>query len=627
MHRITLFLMAWGTVALLSTGSVLAFEPELLLAENGVSDYKIAISKEASPSECHAADELQMFLQKICGVRLPIITDEQPLGPHEIILGDSAHLRAAGIEIDFESLGDEGFVIRTARPHLVIAGGKERGTMYGVYAFLEERLGCRWFTSTVSHIPKIPKLAIGKIDDRQIPELEYREVFIYDALDADWSAHNRLNSSMGRLTEKHGGKIAYYPFVHSFFALIPPDKYFETHPEWFSLVDGKRTLVGRYKRTQLCLTNEDMIQQAIQTVREWIAEHPDANIISISQNDGPGGWCECENCTALEEKEGGAHSAPIIYFVNRIAEVMAKEHPNIAIDTLAYSYSRKAPKSLKPLPNVIIRLTSGGCGAHGIFDEQCDRNAGLRNDILDWFRLTKRIYIWDYVVNFHQYLLPFPNFQTFAPNIRSLIDHGVRGIFEQASGDLPHSDCAPLKAYLLAKLLWNPEIDRSRVTQEFLDAYYGPAGAPIGEYLHMLEQDVSEGTYMWYHMSPFERNQHPIYLKPEILAKATLLYDKAEGLVADKPELLERVERARLSLDYAKLYVATRVNALAGNHPEDTAVREWYQRTVNDFFATAERTGVDYMREKGRPRSSMKEFREDLQAMAEVTEGFGGQGE
>lgn len=627
MYRITAFMPALGAITLLATASASVAEPVLLLAENGVSDFRIAISQSATPSERRAADELQMFLEQICDARLPIVTDEQPLGPHEILLGDNAHLRAAGIEIGFEELGDEGFVIRTAPPHLVIAGGRQRGTMYGVYAFLEERLGCRWFTSTASHIPRIPQLALGTIDDRQKPALEYREVFVQDALDADWSARNRLNSAMGRLTEEHGGKVTYFPFVHSFFTLIPPDKYFESHPEWFSLVDGERTLVGRHKRTQLCLTNEEMIEQAIQTVREWIAEHPQASIISISQNDGPGGWCECENCATLEAREGGAHSAPIIYFVNRIAEVIGKEHPKIAIDTLAYSYSRKAPKTLRPLPNVIIRLTSGACGSHGIGDEQCDRNADLRNDIRDWFRLTQRMYIWDYVVNFHQYLLPFPNLHTLGPNIRFLIDHGVRGIFEQASGDLPHSDVAPLKAYLLAKLLWNPDIDRSRATKEFLDAYFGPAGEPIGAYLEMLEREVSEGRHMWYHMSPFERSQHPIYLTPEVLAKATRLFDKAESLAADDPERLLRVEIARMSLDYAKLHIASRMNALAGNVREDAPVREWYSRTLDDFFATAKRTGVGYMREKGRPRSTMEEFREDIEAMAEVSEGFGGQGE
>lgn len=585
----------------------------LLLAEKGATDYRIVISGNASPSERHAAEELRDFFEQISGARLPIMTDEQTLAGSEIILGDNGHLRAIRVAVDFDSLGDEGFVIVTTPPHLVIAGGRRRGTLYGVYTFLEDYLGCRWFTPTVSRIPRMSRVEVGPIDIRKTPALEYREVCFLDAFDGDWAARNKLNSSGAALTEKHGGKTSYFPFVHSFFTLIPPDKYFDTHPEWFSLVDGRRTLTGRYKRTQLCLTNEAMIQQAITQVKEWIREHPEANIISISQNDGPGGWCECENCAALEEREGGAHSAPIIYFVNRIAEAVAVDHPHLAIDTLAYSYSRQAPKTLKPLPNVIVRLTTGSCGSHAIGDVNCSMNAPLRNDLRDWFRLTRRIYVWDYIVNFYQYLLPFPNLHTLGPNIRFFIDHGVRGIFEQGSGDVPHSDCAPLKMYLLAKILWNPECDKDKVVAEFLEAYYGPASEPIGRYLELLEHEVKAGDYTWFHMSPFERSSHPNYLRPEVLKEAAALFDKAERLVEDDIEYTQRVKRARLSIDYVRLQLGSRLTASARKAEERQTLSEWFRNAIEEFFSTAEQVGVGHMREASRPQSTMAEFRQLLE--------------
>ncbi len=322
----------------------------LVIADDGTSKYLIVISVSASPSERRAAAELQMFLEQICGVRLPIINDQEPIGGHEIILGKNDHLAELGIRVDFSEMGDEGFIIRTMCPHLVIVGGRRSGTMYGVYAFLEEHLGCRWFTSQVSYIPSMPRLQVGPIDDMQVPALEYRDVFFLDSRDPDWAARNRVNGTW-TLTEEHGGNVSFYPFGHSFWNLIPSDEFFESHPEWFPLIDGERTLSGKYvRRTQLCLTNEEMIEQAIERVKEWIREHPEANMISISQNDGWGGWCECEDCAALEEKEGGTHSAPMIYFVNRVAEAVAEDYPDIKIDTLAYSYSWKAPKTLKPFP-------------------------------------------------------------------------------------------------------------------------------------------------------------------------------------------------------------------------------------------------------------------------------------
>jgi hypothetical protein len=599
-----------------------ASTPALSLSDNGASPYRIVIAREASPSERYAAEELQRFLEQITGARLPIATDDTPLGDHEIILGDNAHLRAAGGETDLAALGDEGYIIRTVPPHLIIAGGRLRGTMYGVYGFLEDHLGCRWFTPTLSHIPSMPSLELGPIEDRQVPALEYREVFYQTALEGEWAARNRLNSSNATLSEEQGGKIAYYPFVHTFFTLIPPEKYFKSHPEWFSLVDGQRTLVGRYKRTQLCLTNEEMIRQAIATVKEWIRDHPEATIFSVSQNDGPGGWCECDNCAALEAREGGVHSAPIIYFVNRIAEAVAAEHPKVGIDTLAYSYSSQAPKNLKPLPNVIIRLTTGACGSHPIGDEKCTENAGLRDRIRDWFRLTRRIYIWDYIVNFRQYLLPFPNLGTLGANLQFFVDHGVRGVFEQGSGDVLHSDMAPLKAYLVAKLLWNPRRDPQPIVEEFLQAYYGPAAEPIGAYLACLQEEVAGEDYRRYHMSPFQPSIDAGYLTPERLAEATRLFDEAERRVADDPELLLRVQVARLSIDYVKLSLASRLSALL-SPGESPAVHDWFRGAMDEFFATARRGGVTHMRESSRSRSSMEEFRQDLEAGVRVAEGSG----
>ena len=118
---------------------------------------------------------------------------------------------------------------------------------------------------------------------------------------------------------------------------------------------------------------------------------------------------------------------------------------------------------------------------------------------------------------------------------------------------------------------------------------------------------------MWYHMNPFERSKHPIYLEPEILAKATRLFDKAERLVANDPERLERVEVARLSLDYVKLHLLARLNAMNLPQVDGVSIRTQFLHAMDEFFTTAKRNGVEYMRESSRPESSMEEFREYLE--------------
>jgi hypothetical protein len=168
------------------------------LTEDGKSDYAIVLSEAASRSEQHAAGELQRFLEEISGAKLPIVhggTEAGRTSERRIVLGNGEQLRSLKVQIDFAGLGEEGFVIKSAGPHLVIAGGRLRGTMYGVYTFLEDVLGCRWYTSKVSHIPKNPSITLELLDITQKPDFEYREPFYFDAFDADWAARNKSNST------------------------------------------------------------------------------------------------------------------------------------------------------------------------------------------------------------------------------------------------------------------------------------------------------------------------------------------------------------------------------------------------------------------------------------------------
>ncbi|MFN3422941.1 MAG: alpha-glucuronidase family glycosyl hydrolase, partial [Armatimonadota bacterium] len=191
---------------------------QVTLIENGKSNYRIVVPANAIPSESYAAEELQRYLERIGNVKLPIVTDSEPMTEHEILLGDNAHLRKLRLRVDFTKLGTDGFVLRTHRNYLIIAGGRPRGTLYGVYALLEEKLGVRWFTPEVEFVPKMERVELPALNETQVPELEYREVFWTEMLrDADFAARHRLNGHHYRLTEKHGGRaVVFYPFVHSF---------------------------------------------------------------------------------------------------------------------------------------------------------------------------------------------------------------------------------------------------------------------------------------------------------------------------------------------------------------------------------------------------------------------------
>lgn len=535
-----------AAITVCAAAALSARADELLLAENGKALYRIVVADDASPSTKHAADELQSFLEQISGAKLPIVSDREPASGRGIILGNNAHLQKLAVKIDFEALGPEGYVIRTVDDRLVIAGGDLRGNLYGVYGLLEDHLGCRWFAPGVSRIPKRQRLAVGPIDQRQVPVLEYREPFTYDCFDGDWCARNRVNSSSGRLEAKHGGKVKFGGgfFVHTFNRLVPPDQYFDEHPEYFSLVGGKRLK----DRSQLCCTNEDVIRLCTEGIRKAMKSQPDAFVFSVSQNDWHN-YCTCEKCQALA-KEEGSQIAPVLQLVNRVAEALEKEFPHQAIETLAYQWTRKAPKTIRPRPNVIVRLCSiECCFSHPL--ESCDSEANrkFREDAAAWAKVADRLWVWDYVTDFRNYLLPFPNQRVRNDNVRFFIRHNVTGIFEQDTYNTPHSELAQLGGYLTAKFLWNPDYDEETALSEFLAGYYGRAAGPIRTYLDVLHDRVAEGNV---HVNIWALPDSP-HLTDPLLLKADQLWQEAETLVADEPEVLARVKLSRMSVDYAIL--------------------------------------------------------------------------
>ena len=406
-----------------------AWSGELVLAENGQSAYRIVVADGASPSIKHGAQELQMFLKQMSGASLPIISDQQPREPKEIILGDNAHLRRLGVKIDFASLGKEGYVIRTVGEDLVIAGGPVRGAMYGVYGLLEDHLGCRWFAPGVSRIPKSPRLAIGPIDDRQIPALESREPYVADCVrDPDWNARNRMNSNSAALDEQHGGKVKFGDgfFVHTFNRLVPPEKYFAAHPEYFSLFGGKR----QNKDGQLCCTNPDVIRICTEEILKAMRAQPQATVFSVSQNDCDN-HCRCPRCEELATREGTA-GAPVLQMVNRVAEAVETEFPDKIVETLAYQWTRHPPKNMHPRPNVVVRLCSiECCFSHPLATCTSPLNQAFRKDLESWAKVAPRLWVWDYTTDFAQFLLPLPNHLVIGPNIRYYVAHNVKGIFEE----------------------------------------------------------------------------------------------------------------------------------------------------------------------------------------------------
>jgi len=567
-------------------GSALTAVADVTLADKGQTKYRIVVPGGAIPSEQYAAEELQRYLENISGAKLPIVADTEKVASREILLGDNAHLGKQRGKIDFAKLGPDGFLLRVDGNRLVIAGGRPRGTLNGVYMLLEEKLGVRWWTPELEAVPKLARVRLPKLDETKIPALENRDVFWREFMrNADFAARHRVNGQHYGLTEKHGGAFTvYHPFVHSLDGLVPPELCKE-HPEYLPLINGQR----KSGYVQRCLSNPDVLRISIERVRQWIKEHPEATIISVSQND-TGNNCKCDQCKAVDDAEGSP-AGSLLKFVNAVAEAIEKDHPNVRIDTLAYQYTRKPPKTIRPRPNVIVRLCSiECCFAHPLETCPAKENQRFREDIVAWGPVAPLIYVWDYTTDFGHYVQPFPNFDVLQSNVSFFVKHGVKSLFEQGnySGG-GGGEMAPLRSYVLAKLLWNPDTDVQKHTSEFVNAYYGKAAPKILAYLDTIHRPVRvDGK----HIHIFDRPSSS-YLSEDVLDAGEKLLDEAEQL-AENDDVRFRVQVARLPVwyvkiaakrvtddaktDLAKRFVAIARKAGISNISEGQALNDWAKK-------------------------------------------------
>ncbi len=352
-------------------------DQELTLSRDGRSEYVIVIPDQASSVERTAARELREHLAQVTGAALPIVSaGESPQDKPRIVLGDGAITRELLPGFDPAKLSPDAIVIKTVGRDLVLAGHPRRGTLYAVYTFLEDTVGIRWWTATESHIPKRPTLSVPRLDIAYAPKVADRATRYLQLSDGCFTDHSLVTEDEQRamgifsarlrlnghdhysIPDEYGGPNGLIGWVHTFYqinGLLPVEKYFDEHPDWYSLVKGER----RKEHSQLCLTNAEMRTEMIRVVKERIRANPGATMISISQNDWHG-YCECEPCKTLDEREG-THAGTLIHFINAVAEEVEKEFPGILIETLAYQYTRKPPQHVRPRHNVVIRLCSIEC--------------------------------------------------------------------------------------------------------------------------------------------------------------------------------------------------------------------------------------------------------------------------
>ena len=477
-------------------------------------------------------------------------------------MGASADKSVFFIELD-EKLPAEEWRIRSVPGGVRLSGGSPRGVLYAVYHYLEDVCGVRWWSYWEEDVPARSALPVKGLSLSGKPAFSFRSIYSLYARDKGaFAAKMRLNddaNSLGRLAPEFGGELFFGKpgFVHTFYA-YSPGALFDTHPEWFSLMKGKR-FKGKGSgsdSSQRCLSNQALRAHFKQQLRKFIAEsEADAKkkgiaapvIYDISQNDGSH-WCECDACREIIRREG-ALSGLLIDFINDIARDLASYRPDLVINTLAYNKTEAAPKKIRPEKNVMVTL----CNMRGNTLVPADpvTNPNFYKTLADWSRIGKKLRIWDYNINYHEFNeLAYPSEYAYQGNLKLYRKMGADFIFAEFESP-NYSDVREYKMYLWMKLMEDPDQDFAALRRKFADGYYGKAGKLFLEYRDLLKRSA-ERTKPHIVFTPTPDDY--LHLDLDTVTRALKIFDEGEKLLAGDPVKLRRWQDAKLSLNRGLLY-------------------------------------------------------------------------
>jgi len=589
----------------------------LYIFEAGETAYFLVTPDVPSPTIETGVRWIQDFIERMTGKTFVRKTESQvDPGDKFIAIGLPG---LGGFEAEADALGDEDYIKRVVDGNIYIAGsGKGRGAMYGCASFIEDQLGCRWFTPMLKVAPETEDVIIdARLDDTQEALLDYRDdywpqIYLYP----EFKAFHKINSFMGSYIDKDGNHFHmseelgrcmeyfsvgfsgtvfpanapahvrnnhYGGFCHTMYNLVPRALFYG---DYYNPIIGEQSQdrelfayrkdKGAWVEGQRCLTNPKVLELTKLGVFACIEAHrndPNFKIMSVTQEDNDD-YCQCPKCEAMDALYGGP-SGTNIWFTNEIAKAVSAEfpdRPDILIDTFAYTYTVEPPTGIVPEKNVIVRMCSMGCcfnhplrdcgyGKGGLFPDMKPRDSEFARQMKGWKNLCAvnkaQIYVWDYTTHFKFYPAIYPNLHVLADNLQFFVENGVRGVFEQGYDNggtevLPGSvsgEFGELRAYMLAKFLWNPYLNSNQIMEEFMHAYYGEASTPfILEFLDFVT-NIAIGTN---HISVFGRPEEFVYLNSFQCKKMDKLFDQAEAAAGNAEHLLN-VRRSRLCL---RLYKA-----------------------------------------------------------------------
>jgi hypothetical protein len=559
----------------------------LRLADKGKALYRIHVGDKADIISLNAAVELAEHLEKMTGVSFaPLAHDAAPVDQPLLVVGrDNALTAKLCPDIAYDALGRDGFVIRTVGPHLVITGATPRGTLYGVYWFLDRHLGVRWFDPDFTVIPTKTQLTIRPISEKQTPRFSYREVFSHEAHNDRYAAHNLLN---GR---SHG---------RSFTPSVPEIGDWE---DWYEVKGGVAhfwELLGDAVKThphwkaggQVLMMDEQVRQTTAETIIAKLKALKDYRSVVFHINDMDWGWDMDKASREFANKHGGEPSAPRLDMVIDVANRVRKVLPEARFSFNAYHWSFTPPQGMTVPDYIIVNPMDIHVDySVPLFEGP---NEKLGQDIEGWCKIAKNVLFWDHTINFHGYIQPTPNLYPIGESIPWLAKHPqIFGYFCEDSWNTKGAEFANLRTWMIARLLWNPNEDYKALIKEFVDGYYGAAAPYVLQYIELMHESMAQtGDTLREKTTP-----DAPYLNLNFLMAADKLFAQAHDAVKGQPQFLKHVEITRMSVDCTILF--RRFDFLQDAQKRGIAWDPDTNNRMKRLFANWEMSGIRMYKQNG----------------------------
>lgn len=551
-----------GALALAAAGN--AGAGELVLVRAGVPAATIVTAADAGDKVRSAARELQDYIAKLSGARLPLQTDADPVQGALVLVGASRLSAALPVTIPSGLTGsrrEEGYVIACRGDRLLLAGnsdGPYHGTEYAVYEFLH-RLGVRWFMpgDFGEIVPALPTIAVAEMEISERPDFTMRNWWLHAkpelaAQERLWKLRNLMNPDTA--------DFFCIPSDSSARQVVRPELLKEK-PELFALnADGTR---NPYLPN---LSNPEAVAIAAELVKKQLREKPGS--YGFAPDDGlPRDYNpETVKLNTGFTCMGGRPGVPAemstseewIGFVNRVTAAVRQEFPDTYIATNGYANRDIPPQGVTLDDHLVIMFAAiWSCTLHGYDQEHCWQKVRQGQMLQRWAALCPNVWIYGY--NYQVLvsgLTPLPEFSKLRRDFPLMKQWGVLGFHDESRNVWAESGIA--SRCLRARLEWDADADVDAFLDDFFARWYGPAAKPMQAFYVTIDKEITTST-----VHGHEDRCLPELYTPELLARLGKEIARAEARATDEP-YATRVRAERLIYDHLVAYVEMNQAELTG---------------------------------------------------------------